>query len=202
MAEIVREINDIEKCKTEIISNPINQNIFESLNKYSYLEIEKLVNSFNFSEQENIIKFLKEKILNTFINIITSNINVKPLEKMNFIVVGCGGVGKTTLIHQILNEQVKRKIVGNKIKYEKYESKIVPFLHFFEIMREDIITNNGIANVIKEIIEERENHFDQSDPNEYIHCIIYCLTGNRINIVELNKLLTLRKNMVSIDYQL
>ena len=210
LTEIVREINDIEKCKKEIISNPINQNIFESLNKYSHLEIEKLVNSFNFSEQENIIKSLKEKLLilfdnlfdyekanekinNTFINTIKSNINVKPLVKMNFIVVGCGGVGKTTLIHQILNEQVKRKIVGNKIKYEKYESKIVPFLHFFEIMREDIITNNGIANVIKEIIEERENHFDQSDPNEYIHCIIYCLTGNRINIEELNKLLTLRK---------
>ena len=39
LAEIVREINDIEKCKNEIISNPINQTIFESLNKYSHLKL-------------------------------------------------------------------------------------------------------------------------------------------------------------------
>ena len=107
---------------------------------------------------------------------------------MNFIVVGCGGVGKSTLIHQILNEQVKVEIIGNKIKYEKYESKIVPFLNFFEIMWEDINIDNSIANIIKEIIEERENQFDKKNPNEFIHCIIYCERGNRIYIEELNKL--------------
>ena len=112
---------------------------------------------------------------------------------MNFIVVGCGGVGKSTLIHQILNEQVKVEIIGNKIKYEKYESKIVPFLNFFEIMREDINIDNSIANIIKEIIEERENQFDKNNPNMFIHCIIYCERGNIIYTVELNKLLTLRK---------
>ena len=112
---------------------------------------------------------------------------------MNFIVVGCGGVGKSTLIHQILNEQVKAEIIGNKIKYKKFESKIVPFLNFFEIMREDININNSIANIIKEIIEERENQFDKNDQNEFIHCIIYCERGNRINAEHLNQLLTLRK---------
>ena len=107
---------------------------------------------------------------------------------MNIIVLGCGGVGKSTLIHQILNEQVKVEIIGNKIKYEKYESKIVPFLNFFEIMWEDINIDNSIANIIKEIIEERENQFDKNNPNEFIHCIIYCERGNRIYIEELNKL--------------
>ena len=66
LTEIDKEINDIEKYKKEIISNPINQNIFELLNKYSQLEIEKFVNSFNFSEIENILKSLKEKLLILF----------------------------------------------------------------------------------------------------------------------------------------
>ena len=57
LTEIDKEINDIEKYKKENISNPINQNIFELLNKYSQLEIEKFVNSFNFSETENILKW-------------------------------------------------------------------------------------------------------------------------------------------------
>ena len=59
----------MEKCKKEIISNSINQNIFESLNKYAQLEIEKFVNSFNFSEIENILKYLKEKLLILFDNL-------------------------------------------------------------------------------------------------------------------------------------
>ena len=69
LTEIDKEINDIEKYKKEIISNPINQNIFELLNKYSQLEIEKFVNSFNFSEIENILKSLKEKLLILFDNL-------------------------------------------------------------------------------------------------------------------------------------
>ena len=60
-------------------------------------------------------------------------------------------------------------------------------------MREDINIDNSIANIIKEIIEERENQFDKNDQNEFIHCIIYCERGNRINAEHLNQLLTLRK---------
>ena len=55
-------------------------------------------------------------------------------------------------------------------------------------MWEDINIDNSIANIIKEIIEERENQFDKKNPNEFIHCIIYCERGNRIYIEELNKL--------------
>ena len=69
LTEIDKEINDIEEYKKEIISNPINQNIFELLNKYSQLEIEKFVNSFNFSEIENILKSLKDKLLILFDNL-------------------------------------------------------------------------------------------------------------------------------------
>ena len=112
---------------------------------------------------------------------------------MNFIVVGHGGVGKTTLIHELLCENVKPEIIGNKIKYEKYASKSVPFLQFFEIMREDININNTISDIIGEIVEERENQLDKNVPNEYIHSIIYCLTRNRIYPEELIKLLKLRE---------
>ena len=208
--EIDEEIEDIAECKKEIKNNPINENIFGALNKYSQLEIEKWVNSLNLSEQENKIQLLKknllklfdnlfdyervnEKMNNLFINTIKTNIIQKALEKMNFIVVGYGGVGKTTLIHEILCEKVKSEIIGNKMLYEKYESKFVPFLQFFEIMREDININNTISDIIGEIVEERENQLDKNVPNEYIHSIIYCLTRNRIYPEELIKLLKLRE---------
>ena len=52
-------------------------------------------------KNEKIVK----KINNKFINVIRASFNEKELNKMNFIIIGNIGVGKSALINEIFGEK-------------------------------------------------------------------------------------------------
>ena len=72
-------------------------------------------------ENEKVFK----KINNKFINNIKTSFNQKELKKMNFIIIGNSGVGKSTLINEIFGEQLAQEGNGKRTTLEskKYESK-------------------------------------------------------------------------------
>ena len=114
---------------------------------------------------------------------------------MNFIIIGRSGIGKSTLINEIFGEYLAEEGQGKRTTNEskKYESNLVPFLSLLDTVGTEIGVGHKLIDVLQETLQEITNKLDNRDPNEHIHCILYCTSGNRIVQDELEVILTLRE---------
>ena len=210
LKKIEEEKEAIKKCK-EALDNQFSQSVIEIVGKFSQEE-DNWINNLDEPEIKFKINLLKEhldilfdklfetenimkKINNKFLQILKSNVNHKELEKMNFIVIGTSGVGKSTLINEIFGERLAIEGSGKRTTTEskKYESKLVPFISLLDTVGTEIGSGHKLTDVLKETLEEIMKKLDNNDPNEHIHCIIYCTSSNRFFEDELDVILTIRK---------
>ena len=210
LRKIEEEKITLEKCR-ESLDNEYSEAIFEIMNEF-FKEEEKWINSLQGNEIETKINNLKndldllfdelfeyekimEKINNKFINIIKTIFNPTELEKMNFIIIGRSGIGKSTLINEIFGEYLAEEGQGKSTTNvsKKYESNLVPFLSLLDTVGTEIGDGHKLIDVLQETLQEITNKLDNRDPNEHIHCILYCTSGNRIVQDELKVILTLRE---------
>jgi predicted GTPase len=114
---------------------------------------------------------------------------------MNFIAIGTSGVGKSTLINEIFGEQIAKEGMGTRTTLEskKYESKLVPFLSVLDTMGTEIGSGHRLIDVLQETLQQITQKLNSNDPNEHIHCILYCTTSNRFFPDELDVILKLRE---------
>ena len=207
--EIEKQKEAIKQCKRSLTSE-FSRGMFKIINKFSQEE-KKWLESIKEQKIQNKINNLKqkleplfdelfenekilEKINNKFIYTIQTSVNTKELEKMNFIAIGTSGVGKSTLINEIFGEQMAKEGMGTRITLEskKYESKLVPFLSITDTMGTEIGSGHSLLDVLKETLQQITQKLNSNDPNEHIHCILYCTTSNRIFEDELDVILKLR----------
>ena len=196
MRQLEEERIAIEKCK-ESLNNEFSEGIIDIVENFNREE-EKWINSLQTDEIEEKINKLKEglgmlfgklfeyenimeKINNKFLDIIKLNFHEIELEKMNFMVIGTSGVGKSTLINEIFGEQLAKEGMGTRttLDTKKYESKLVPFLSLLDTMGTEIGSGHKLSDVLKETLDKIMNKLDSNNPNDHIHCILYCTTSNR-----------------------
>ena len=109
------------------------------------------------------------------------NEKLKNLKKLNIIVVGKSGVGKSTLINSLFRDKIAETGLGRPITTEirKIEKKDYPMAIYdtpgFEL------SEGQQATVKEEIIELIHKGLATGDINNAIHCIWYCINvgGNR-----------------------
>lgn len=109
------------------------------------------------------------------------NEKLKNLKKLNIIVVGKSGVGKSTLINSLFRDKIAETGLGRPITTEirKNEKKDYPMAIYdtpgFEL------SEGQQAKVKEEIIELIHKGLATGDINNAIHCIWYCINvgGNR-----------------------
>ena len=210
MRQLEEERKAVEKCK-ESLENEFSEGIVDIIENFSKEE-EKWINSLQTDKIEDKIKQLKkelnilfdnlfdyenimEKINNKFLNIIKTNFHEIELEKMNFMIIGTSGVGKSTLINEIFGEPLAKEGMGTRttIDTKRYESKLVPFLSLFDTMGTELGSGHKLSDVLKETLNEIMNKLDSNNPNDHIHCILYCTTSNRFFKDELEVILKLRE---------
>ena len=200
----------INECKVSL-NNELTKGILKALRNYS-AEEEKWLNKIN---NENIQKQLSsfkqkltllfqdlfiyekinEKMTKEFIKILQKNTNKIELNKMNFMIIGSSGVGKSTLINQLLGEKLAEEGNGKRctIIGTSYTSKKFPFLTLYDSVGTEIGEGHTLEKVQNETLDEITKNLNINDPNEHIHCIFYCTTSNRIFEDELKVILKIRE---------
>ena len=194
-----KKIQEIENMKIAIknckrsMNNELSKGIFKIIGKFKKEE-EKWLESINEPKIQNKINNLKKKLELLFDELFE---NEKILDKinMNFIAIGTSGVGKSTLINEIFGEQIAKEGMGTRTTLEsrKYESKLVPFISVLDTMGTEIGSGHRLIDVLKETLEHITQKLNSNDPNEHIHCIMYCTTSNRFFPDELEVILKLRE---------
>ena len=185
MFKIIKKFSEEEKKWLDSINEPGIQKKLTNLKQKLELLFDELFKS------EKII----EKINNKFIYTIKTSVNQKELEKMNFIAIGTSGVGKSTLINEIFGEYLAKEGMGTRttLVTKRYESKLVPFLSLLDTMGTEIGSGHRLVDVLKETLEQITQKLNSNDPNEHVHCILYCTTSNRFFKDELEVILKLRE---------
>ena len=162
-------------------------------NTYNYNEIVKSIlkteNGNNIYIQK--IKYEINKIKNK-----SSKFQIKYLTVM---LVGKSGVGKSTLINGLLKLSDKDKAetrAGNFVttKIEAYQSKSVPFLRLVDTRGIELNVGFGAEEVKKETENYIKEQYKTFNPNNFVQCIWYCITGTRFEKAEIDLLNSLRNS--------
>jgi len=122
---------------------------------------------------------------NIAVNEIIKN-NLNDFEKINIMIIGMIGTGKSTLINSIFGIDIAKADIGFSItkKIEKKEIKGIPLTIYDTPGLE--LNKIKLKNTLKEIkqIIEKGNQLDSI--KERIHCILYCINcrTNRLDPME------------------
>ena len=169
----INEINDTYKEQKIVISD--------------IYSLKKIMSSKQF-EDTYINKIKKE------IEIINGHENFCKIDYLSIIVIGQSGVGKSTLINGMLNEEFAEtggpEIVT--INNMSFKSKNMPFLRLIDTRGIELNIENGPDNILKNainFIKQEKTRIENEKKNnyiDYIHCIWYCISNNGISEKELD----------------
>ena len=137
-------------------------------------------------------------------NRVKENINIMNFEThtslFNILLIGPTGVGKSTLINSVLQMDKKSK---NRAKTGKgvpitlgephpYSNEKVKGIRLWDSQGIDK-SNYGIKQLIQSVTTLINNNANSGQPDNFIHCIWYCLSGHRFEEVERDSLIELMK---------
>ena len=187
---MVEYLNEIK----QEFNNQKNSFCKEKIEKYNNQKIVELIQNISYSESmENTCKFQLKEIIQ---NLSKSSRNL--VEHLNILLIGPSGVGKSTLINNILHLSDREKAPTNSTncctkEIKEYTSNVYPFLRLYDSRGIEKSEKYGINIMKQEIIDFINNKELTNDPDKYIHCIWYCYTGKRFEGIEKECLIELSK---------
>ena len=188
--------------ETNISKNYALKQWEEEFNKIKDIYCANDINSMNISDEiedlfytlyknENIKDIYLQEILN---QIKTFEFN-NQINCYNIQIIGNSGVGKSTLINALLREEVAKTTIGSigTLETKEYTSEKFPFIKFIDTRGTELDSANDIYKVKDNTLKYIEEKLSEKNPNKTIHCLFYCITGNRFEGVVKEVLLELRK---------
>jgi len=165
----------------EIIEAKMQKEIIKNFEYKIPKEKITIYNDENFKENIKEIKniLLKRNYIESLKKIVKNNFNV--------LLVGCTGVGKSTLINEFLQldkDKRAKESVGIPTKTEDF----IPYKGKNNNINYTLHDTNGITYTGEDSIEKKINNtlnqiktrIEKKDPNKLIHCIWYCYNGTNI----------------------
>ena len=210
-----------KKEKKEQKRKEVNELLIKNINEAKALilrdcekEFDNLKDSYCFEEMKNkdfandmnnyieelfAQLFESENIKDFFLNIILEKIKTfkynKNINSYNIQIIGKTGVGKSTLINTLLRTKLAETSFGHvgTLVTKEYTCKRFPFIKFIDTRGTELSVNNNINKVEENTLNYIDQKLSLFDPNESIHCLLYCVNSNRFEDIESKVLLTLRK---------
>ena len=189
---------------------------FESQKKNFVDQICKAYNSVNINiDKISISNITKSKMfqdiyMNKIRSVKNSIMNVKKkiceIKHLSIIIGGRSGVGKSTLINAMFNQNLAKTGIGQIQTKEvfAYTSQKINFLKLFDTRGIELNEEFGPDTILSEILKIIENEKKKIEKNkidncdDYIQCIWYCINGNIIEEKEIEILKKLKNNNYSI----
>ena len=193
----------LKKKEKEELTKFFNDKKYEFLN-FLKNKIESYSNdNFNYNDiVKSIIKnekadnIYQKKIMKEVLKIKKNREEFK-INFLTIMLVGKSGVGKSTLINNLLkldeNERAETG-TGNYIttNIKSYQSSYVPFLKLIDTRGIELNVGFGAEDVKKQTIEYINEQNRSNDSNNFVQCIWYCTTGSRMEKAEIDLLNSLR----------
>ena len=223
---IFRNMMEEEKRKREKerIRQQVNKNFNKDFEEYFKNQIKEIqdkitpdlfqIEPFYIEEMSNLINLMteeekcEENLFNEVKKLVSDNAEKNKLVKhLNIILAGPTGAGKSTLINKMLNlkgEKAIKTAIGvpctmGEPKY--YESETVPLLRLAD-SRGIEKTNYRVKELSESIEKFIKSQLDSENPDLFIHCIWYCITGTRLEQIETDTLKELTKYINQIRFLL
>jgi len=140
---------------------------------------------------ENINDSIKENVKELIKILIQQN----EIKHLNLQIIGKTGVGKSTLVNAIFGEKVAEVKKGEPCTMETkcYESEKYNFIRIYDTRGIEISKNFDIEKVFNETLKDIKEKCEKNEPDNLIHCLLYCFTGTRFEREEGEILVKLRQ---------
>ena len=197
-----KEANNQLMKETTISKNFMLKECEEEFKNIKDIYCIKDINNLNITDElEDLFYNLykEEKLKDMLLKTILENIKLfkfnQQINCYNIQIIGNSGVGKSTLINTLLREEVAKTTIGSvgTLETKEYTSKKYPFLKFIDTRGTELDSANNIYKVKENTLNYIETKLSEKDPNKTIHCLFYCITGNRFEGIVKDVLLDLRK---------
>ena len=189
--------NSLQKKQDEEISSIKAEleklNYIWCLEEIKEIDFEKILNECftQLFKSENLEINIKENVRQLIKDLIKEN----EVKYLNLQIIGKTGVGKSTLVNAILGENVAEEKKGQPCTMETkcYESKKYDFIRIYDTRGIEISKNFDVEKLFNETLKDIKEKCEKNEPNDLIHCLLYCFTGTRFEKEEGEIIAKLRK---------
>ena len=186
------ELKEYFKSQVKMLKDNINENFFK-IDFFDEIKINQLIE--DVEKEENF----EEKSFKELENIAIENSKKNQLVKhLNIVLTGATGVGKTSLINTILKyskDECLKTAIGRPCTMEEpkyYESYKIPLLRLADT-RGIEKANYKMEDFNKSIDKFIKGKLEEGNPDYFVHCIWYCITGTRLEQIEIDTLIELSR---------
>lgn len=140
---------------------------------------------------EEVNKIIKENSKQLIKDLLKEN----EIKHLNLQIIGKTGVGKSTLVNAIFGEKVADVKKGEPCTMETkcYESEKYDFIRIYDTRGIEISKDFDIEKVFNETLRDIKEKCEKNEPDNLIHCLLYCFTGTRFEREEGEILVKLRQ---------